>query len=93
MGTSTRRDPVGQFTARLRNNRSIISSTSGLAGSSAQCVVYPPTGGDTRFRWTEGSIAFWDNRAVQHYAASDYYPHKRVLRRVTLRGDRPYFRP
>lgn len=46
-----------------------------------------------RFRWTEGSIAFWDNRAVQHYAASDYYPHKRLLRRVTLRGDRPYFRP
>ena len=24
-----------------------------------------------RFEWTPGSIAFWDNRAVQHYAAND----------------------
>ncbi|MEM7341326.1 MAG: TauD/TfdA family dioxygenase [Actinomycetota bacterium] len=42
-----------------------------------------------RFTWQPGSIAFWDNRAVQHYAVSDYYPHRRVLRRVTISGDRP----
>jgi taurine dioxygenase len=46
-----------------------------------------------RFAWEPGSIAFWDNRAVQHYAASDYYPHKRVLRRVTISGDRPFNDP
>ncbi len=46
-----------------------------------------------RFQWTPGSIAFWDNRAVQHYAASDYYPHKRVLRRVTVSGDKPFYEP
>lgn len=46
-----------------------------------------------RFQWTPGSIAFWDNRAVQHYAASDYHPHERLLRRVTISGDRPYYRP
>jgi len=39
------------------------------------------------------SIAFWDNRAAQHYAASDYYPHQRLLRRVTVSGDRPYYNP
>ena len=44
-----------------------------------------------RFQWTQGSIAFWDNRAVQHYAASDYYPHRRLLRRVTVCGDKPYY--
>jgi hypothetical protein len=33
------------------------------------------------------------NRAVQHYAASDYYPHDRLLRRVTVSGDRPYYNP
>ena len=44
-----------------------------------------------RFKWTAGSMAFWDNRAVQHYAASDYYPHRRVLRRVTVSGDTPYY--
>lgn len=46
-----------------------------------------------RFQWQQGSIAFWDNRAVQHYAASDYYPNRRVLRRITVSGDRPYFSP
>jgi taurine dioxygenase len=45
-----------------------------------------------RFRWAPGSIAFWDNRACQHYAASDYYPQVRVMERVTIKGDRPYFR-
>jgi taurine dioxygenase len=43
-----------------------------------------------RFKWQPGSIAFWDNRSVQHYAASDYYPHNRLLRRVTVSGDRPF---
>jgi taurine dioxygenase len=46
-----------------------------------------------RFRWAPGSMAFWDNRACQHYAASDYYPQVRVMERVTIKGDRPYFKP
>jgi len=43
-----------------------------------------------RFRWRQHSIAFWDNRAVQHYAASDYFPNPRVMERVTIVGDTPY---
>lgn len=43
-----------------------------------------------RFTWRRHSIAFWDNRAVQHYAVWDYYPHVRTGRRVTIRGDRPF---
>jgi len=42
-----------------------------------------------RFRWEAGSIAFWDNRASQHYAASDYWPAVRRMERVTVIGDRP----
>ena len=42
-----------------------------------------------RFRWRPNSIAFWDNRAVQHYAVWDYYPAVRSGRRVTIRGDKP----
>ena len=45
-----------------------------------------------RFRWAANSIAFWDNRASQHYAASDYFPAARVMERVTIAGDKPYFK-
>ncbi|HSG88804.1 MAG TPA: TauD/TfdA family dioxygenase [Pseudomonadales bacterium] len=46
-----------------------------------------------RFAWTPDAIAFWDNRACQHLAASDYFPAVRVMERVTIAGDRPYFTP
>ena len=42
-----------------------------------------------RFRWQENSIAFWDNRCVQHRAMWDYWPHTRSGNRVTVQGDRP----
>jgi len=43
-----------------------------------------------RFRWKANSLAFWDNRACQHYAASDYWPAVRRMERATIIGDRPY---
>lgn len=46
-----------------------------------------------RFRWQAGSIAFWDNRVCQHFAVSDYFPARRVMERVTIAGDKPYFTP
>lgn len=42
-----------------------------------------------RFRWQKNSIAFWDNRACQHYAVSDYWPAVRRMERVTIIGGRP----
>jgi len=42
-----------------------------------------------RFRWQPHSIAFWDNRAVQHIAMWDYFPQTRSGSRVTIKGDRP----
>lgn len=44
-----------------------------------------------RFRWEANSIAFWDNRGAQHYAASDYFPAVRRMERVTIAGDRPFY--
>lgn len=43
-----------------------------------------------RFHWQPGDIAFWDNRATQHYAVNDYAPHPRVAERVAVAGDRPF---
>jgi taurine dioxygenase len=39
-----------------------------------------------RFHWLPGSIAFWDNLAVQHYGASDYFPQRRVMARAAIAG-------
>lgn len=45
-----------------------------------------------RFHWEANSIAFWDNRATQHYASHDYLPADRHMERVTIIGDKPFFK-
>lgn len=46
-----------------------------------------------RFQWRDNSIAFWDNRACQHYAVSDYWPEVRQMERATIIGDTPFYDP
>jgi taurine dioxygenase len=41
-----------------------------------------------RWRWAVNDLAFWDNRAVQHYAVPDYQTTRRMSR-VVLAGDKP----
>ena len=42
-----------------------------------------------RWRWSPGTLAFWDNRATMHFGIHDYGDAHRLMHRITLRGDRP----
>jgi len=42
-----------------------------------------------RLGWRVGDIAIWDNRCTLHYPLNDYHGHRRLLHRITLKGDRP----
>jgi taurine dioxygenase len=39
-----------------------------------------------RFQWSEGSLAFWDNRSTWHYALNDYHGARRLMHRITVQG-------
>ena len=42
-----------------------------------------------RVSWQPGTVVFWDNRCVQHFAAFDYFPETRLGYRATIRGEKP----
>lgn len=44
-----------------------------------------------RWRWRPGDVAFWDNRNTQHRAVDDFLPHRRIMTRATVLGDKPVF--
>jgi taurine dioxygenase len=42
-----------------------------------------------RWRWSQGDVVLWDNRATQHIAVDDYGNARRIVRRTTVHGDIP----
>ena len=75
----------GNFTTRITNlseqesDALLLFLIEHIRSPSFQC----------RLRWQPATIAFWDNRVVQHYGVPDY-AERRIMHRVTLDGDRPY---
>lgn len=46
-----------------------------------------------RWRWQPGDLAIWDERSTNHRSAADHFPQARVIRRIEIDGDRPFFDP
>ena len=42
-----------------------------------------------RWAWEPDTLTFWDNRCAQHNPINDYHGFRRVLHRITLKGDKP----
>lgn len=42
-----------------------------------------------RWAWAPNDLTFWDNRCAQHNPINDYHGYRRILHRITLKGDRP----
>ena len=42
-----------------------------------------------RHVWNKGDVAIWDNRCTLHYPVNDYHGYRRLLHRITLKGDKP----
>jgi len=37
-----------------------------------------------RYRWTEGDVGIWDERATWHFAVADHYPQRREMARMIV---------
>jgi taurine dioxygenase len=46
-----------------------------------------------RWKWRPFDFAIWDEASTNHRALSDHYPQERLVRRCTVDGDRPFYRP
>ena len=42
-----------------------------------------------RHSWQTSDFAIWDNRCTLHYQVNDYDTHRRLLPRITLKGNQP----
>jgi taurine dioxygenase len=71
-----------QFTVAIKNmdereSRSLLD----VLFQQAQIPEY-----QFRHHWAPHTLIMWDNRSTQHYAVNDYFPQRRYMERVTIKG-------
>ncbi|MBD2213691.1 TauD/TfdA family dioxygenase [Nostoc linckia FACHB-104] len=76
---------IGGFVRRIRG---LSQNESDEIIKLLQAYVTRPEN-TVRWRWRVGDVAFWDNRATQHYAIADYGDQPRHVQRITIVGDIP----
>lgn len=76
---------IGGFVRRIRG---LSQNESDEIIKLLQAYVTRPEN-TVRWRWKVGDVAFWDNRATQHYAIADYGDQPRHVQRITIVGDIP----
>jgi alpha-ketoglutarate-dependent taurine dioxygenase len=76
---------IGGFVRQLRGLST--SESTDIIRLLQSYVIRPEN--TVRWRWQVGDIAFWDNRATQHYAIDDFGSQSRRVQRVTIVGDLP----
>ncbi len=76
---------LGRFARRIKG----LSSTDSFATLQLLQSYVTRLENTVRWRWHIGDVAFWDNRATQHYAIADYGDQPRRVQRVTIAGDIP----
>jgi taurine dioxygenase len=76
---------MGGFVRQIRDLS--VTESADLLRSLQAYVTRPEN--TVRWRWRVGDVAFWDNRATQHYAIADYGTQPRHVQRVTIAGDVP----
>ena len=46
-----------------------------------------------RWEWEAGDLAIWDERCTIHRGLAYHFPQNRIVRRCTVDGDKPFFKP
>jgi len=71
-----------QFTVAIKNmDERESKSLLDLLFQQAQVPEY-----QFRHHWAPHTLIMWDNRSTQHYAVNDYFPQRRYMERVTIKG-------
>jgi hypothetical protein len=69
------------------------ASNASLLNTARLTTFCLPADHQVRWRWTENSVAFWDNRNSVHRVIPGRYKEARFGTRTTVFGERPYFDP